>query len=94
MLSEFDHYMASCSVAPLPLSASHTTTVRLLPWHCSFDVRHRRATIYICLMSSILNIVTGEAAPKYGVYGFGGLEWWNGMVEWNGLEWNGMEWPE
>ena len=25
--------------------------------------------------------------------GFGGLERWNGMVEWTGLErWNGMEW--
>ena len=24
------------------------------------------------------------------VYGFGGLERWNGMVEWTGLEWNGM----
>ena len=28
------------------------------------------------------------------MYGFGGLERWNGMVEWIGLEWNGMEWPE
>ena len=27
------------------------------------------------------------------VYGFGGLERWNGMVEWTGLEWNGMERP-
>ena len=26
------------------------------------------------------------------VYGFGGLERWNGMVEWTGLDWNGMEW--
>ena len=25
------------------------------------------------------------------VYGFGGLERWNGMVEWTGLDWNGME---
>ena len=24
------------------------------------------------------------------MYGFGGLERWNGMVEWTGLEWNGM----
>ena len=29
-----------------------------------------------------------------GVYGFGGLERWNGMVEWTGLEWNGMERPD
>ena len=28
------------------------------------------------------------------VYGFGGLERWNGMVDWTGLEWNGMEWPD
>ena len=27
-----------------------------------------------------------------GVFGFGGLEQWNGKVEWTGLEWwNGME---
>ena len=26
------------------------------------------------------------------VYGFGGLERWNGMVEWNGLDWTGLEW--
>ena len=26
------------------------------------------------------------------VYGFGGLERWNGMVDWTGMEWNGMEW--
>ena len=26
------------------------------------------------------------------VYGFGGLERWNGMVEWTGLDWTGMEW--
>ena len=25
------------------------------------------------------------------VYGFGGMEWWNGL-DWNGLEWTGMEW--
>ena len=24
------------------------------------------------------------------MYGFGGLERWNGMVEWTGLDWNGM----
>ena len=34
-----------------------------------------------------------------GVYGFGGLKQWNGMVEWTGLDWtgldwNGMEWPD
>ena len=28
------------------------------------------------------------------VYGFGGLERWNGMVEWTGIEWNGMERPD
>ena len=31
------------------------------------------------------------AAPQW-VCRFGGMERWNGMVEWTGLEWNGMEW--
>ena len=26
------------------------------------------------------------------VYGFGGLECWNGMVEWIGQDWTGIEW--
>ena len=28
------------------------------------------------------------------VYGFGGLEQWNGMVDWTGMEWTGMEWND
>ena len=28
-----------------------------------------------------------------GVYGFGGMEWWNGL-DWTGLEWNEMEWND
>ena len=24
----------------------------------------------------------------------GGLERWNGMVEWTGLDWTGLEWPD
>ena len=28
----------------------------------------------------------------FRVYGFGGLERWNGMVEWTGLDWTGLEW--
>ena len=27
------------------------------------------------------------------VYGFGGMEWWNGL-DWTGLEWTGMEWND
>ena len=26
----------------------------------------------------------------YGVFGFGGLERWNGMVEWTGMDWMRM----
>ena len=26
------------------------------------------------------------------VYGFGGMEWWNGGMDWTGMEWTGMEW--
>ena len=32
--------------------------------------------------------------PRAWVYGFGGLEWWNGMVEWTGLDWTGLEWND
>ena len=26
------------------------------------------------------------------MFGFGGLERWNGMVEWTGLDWTGLDW--
>ena len=35
---------------------------------------------------------TGGRPLKAWVYGFGGLERWNGMVEWNGLDWTGLDW--
>ena len=38
----------------------------------------------------LLDGLDQQAAAR--VFGFGGLEWWNGTVEWTGLEWNGMEW--
>ena len=31
-----------------------------------------------------------NSQSKKWVYGFGGLERWNGMVEWTGMEWNGQ----
>ena len=39
------------------------------------------------------NVLSGGAYPRR-VYGFGGQERWNGMVDWTGLEWNGMERPD
>ena len=27
------------------------------------------------------------------VFGFGGVEWWNGTVEWNGMDWTGTATP-
>ena len=29
---------------------------------------------------------------KIRVYRFGGMERWNGMMEWNGLDWTGLDW--
>ena len=33
-------------------------------------------------------------ATTVWVYGLGGLEQWNGILEWSGLDWAGMEWLE
>ena len=40
---------------------------------------------------SMKNLTTSPVllAQQYGVYGFGGMEWWTGL-DWTGMEWNGM----
>ena len=53
------------------------------------DFIHRLSYFRFC---NVLHIWTIRAIPMYGVPLFGGMEWWNGTVEWNSgmVEyWNG-----
>ena len=36
-------------------------------------------------------VITVKTQNNHGqVFGFGGIEQWNGTVDWTGLDWNGM----
>ena len=48
-----------------------------------------RLEISTCIWEARIDKIKGQILNPYGVSGFSGLEWWNGMVEWTGMEWNG-----
>ena len=46
------------------------------------------------MYSTPINRARARLLNCYRVYGFGGMERWNGMVEWTGMDWNGLEWND
>ena len=57
------------------------------------DTPKCRTIIKVIFLCRRLALGHGDVRPRPGVYGFGGMERWNGM-DWTGLEWTGMEWND